>query len=181
MVEHSGCRVWATVSVQPLPVSYQGLCCKEGDQTMISPAVFKPPVYSCFLFVFSKWKSVFRIHSKHCFVYKCVCLEDDAYINFSIYSQAKRKDHSVLRLFSLLHRRLSTDQCRFTKEKKGGGASYRIPLSFLMWLVIGLFGFCVFVFNLVFKSAWQRATPLCCDTVGLWPTSKAMALRWPCP
>lgn len=30
-----------------------------------------------------------------------VCVFED---NFSIYSQAKRKDHSVLRLFSLLHR-----------------------------------------------------------------------------
>lgn len=30
-----------------------------------------------------------------------VCVFED---NFSIYSQAKRKDHSVFRLFSLLHR-----------------------------------------------------------------------------
>lgn len=79
---------------------------------------------------------------------------------------------------------LSTAQaCRpinLNLKKKGGvRENGSVSLSFLMWWVIGLFGF--FVCCLVFKSAWQRATPLCCDTVGLWPTSKAMALRWPRP
>lgn len=66
-------------------------------------------------------------------------------------------------------------------QEKGEGRSWAHSSVYSCVASYRLLFFLVCVCYLVFKSAWQRATLLCCDTVGLWPTSKAMALRWPCP
>lgn len=181
MVEHSGCRVWATVlqfqcNLYPLHIKASAVKKETRPRfhLLCLNLLFTVVVFFQMKVSFQNTKQT--LFCLQVCVFRGRCLHQLQHL----FTSKKKRPQCSQAVLSTAQAFVNQSMWVYEK-KKGGWASNRIPLSFLMWLVIGLFGFCVFVFYLVFKSAWQRATPLCCDTVGLWPTSKAMALRWPCP
>lgn len=60
---------------------------------------------------------------------------------------------------------VSTDQLKFKKRKTGGEGEWE---RFIVFSYVVSYRFVwFFVCYLVFESAWQCTTQLCCDTVGL--------------